>query len=85
MFVSVCGSFEAPSNLFLRLFEGAWEWEHLQVALDEKLKNSLAVAQLMERIQYLVGRDRVSLCKADIVRVLLHIFGSLLCSPACRA
>lgn len=40
-------------------FAGAWEWEHLQEALEEKLKNSLAVAQLMERIRSLIGRDRV--------------------------
>lgn len=38
---------------------GAWEWEHLQEALEEKLKSSLAVAQLMERIRSLVGRDKV--------------------------
>ncbi|TWW61726.1 Rho-related BTB domain-containing protein 3 [Takifugu flavidus] len=36
----------------------AWEWEHLQEALEEKLKNSLAVAQLMERIRSLIGKER---------------------------
>lgn len=41
-------------------FIGAWEWEHLQEALEEKLKNTLAVAQLMERIRSLIGKDRVS-------------------------
>lgn len=40
-------------------FAGAWEWEHLQEALEEKLKNSLAVAQLMERIRSLIGKERV--------------------------
>lgn len=40
-------------------FAGAWEWEHLQEALEEKLKSTLAVAQLMERIRSLIGRDRV--------------------------
>lgn len=40
-------------------FAGAWEWEHLQEALEEKLKNTLAVAQLMERIRSLMGRERV--------------------------
>lgn len=42
-------------------FVGAWEWEHLQEALEEKLKNSLAVAQLMERIRSIIGRERVKL------------------------
>lgn len=48
------------------LFSGAWEWEHLQEALEEKLKNSLAVAQLMERIRSLLSRDRVSSAKHRI-------------------
>ena len=39
---------------------GAWEWEHLQEAVAEKLKNSLAVAQLMDRIRSFLGRDKVS-------------------------
>ena len=38
---------------------GAWEWDHLQEALVEKLKNTLAVAQLMERIRSFVGMDKV--------------------------
>ncbi|XP_062313510.1 rho-related BTB domain-containing protein 3 isoform X1 [Osmerus eperlanus] len=37
---------------------GAWEWEHLQEAVAEKLKNSLAVAQLMDRIRSFLGRDK---------------------------
>lgn len=40
-------------------FAGAWEWDHLQEALEEKLKNSLAVAQLMDCIRSLIGRERV--------------------------
>uniref|UniRef100_A0AAR2LX74 BTB domain-containing protein n=1 Tax=Pygocentrus nattereri TaxID=42514 RepID=A0AAR2LX74_PYGNA len=32
------------------LYRGAWEWEYLEEAIAEKLKNPLAVAQLMERI-----------------------------------
>lgn len=49
-----------PQNEFVcGCFVGAWEWEHLQEALEEKLKNSLAVAQLMDRIRSLIGRDRV--------------------------
>ncbi|XP_028261296.1 rho-related BTB domain-containing protein 3 isoform X1 [Parambassis ranga] len=40
------------------IYRGAWEWEHFQEALEEKLKNSLAVAQLMERIRSLIGRER---------------------------
>lgn len=46
-------------GVFVDLFVGAWEWDHLQEALEEKLKNSIAVAQLMERIRSLIGRDRV--------------------------
>lgn len=45
--------------MFVDLSVGAWEWDHLQEALEEKLKNSIAVAQLMERIRSLIGRDRV--------------------------
>ncbi|XP_064823852.1 rho-related BTB domain-containing protein 3-like isoform X3 [Oncorhynchus masou masou] len=37
---------------------GAWEWEHLQEAMGEKLNNSLAVAQLMDRIRSFLGRDK---------------------------
>lgn len=51
---------------FMFFFSGAWEWEHLQEALEEKLKNSLAVAQLMERIRSLLSRDRVSSLKYHI-------------------
>lgn len=40
------------------IYRGAWEWEHLQEALEEKLKNPLAVAQLLERIKALLGRER---------------------------
>nr|XP_029539402.1 rho-related BTB domain-containing protein 3-like isoform X1 [Oncorhynchus nerka]XP_029539411.1 rho-related BTB domain-containing protein 3-like isoform X1 [Oncorhynchus nerka] len=40
----------------LRLW--AWEWEHLQEAMGEKLNNSLAVAQLMDRIRSFLGRDK---------------------------
>lgn len=50
-------------------FVGAWEWEHFQEALEEKLKNSLAVAQLMERIRSLIGRERV---RAVISRVFVR-------------
>ena len=39
---------------------GAWEWEHLQEAMGEKLNNSLAVAQLMDRIRSFLGRDKVT-------------------------
>lgn len=39
---------------------GAWEWEHLQEAVGEKLKNSLAVAQLMDRVRSFLGRDKVT-------------------------
>ncbi|XP_030229912.1 rho-related BTB domain-containing protein 3 isoform X2 [Gadus morhua] len=42
------------------LYRGAWEWDHLQEALVEKLKNTLAVAQLMERIRSFVGMDKAS-------------------------
>lgn len=45
--------------MFVDVSVGAWEWDHLQEALEEKLKNSIAVAQLMERIRSLIGRDRV--------------------------
>lgn len=38
---------------------GAWEWEFLEEALAEKLKNPLAVAQLMDRIRSFVGREKV--------------------------
>ncbi|XP_072315628.1 rho-related BTB domain-containing protein 3 [Eucyclogobius newberryi] len=40
------------------IYRGAWEWDHLQEALEEKLKNPLAVVQLLERIRSLLGRDR---------------------------
>ncbi|XP_064859298.1 rho-related BTB domain-containing protein 3 [Oncorhynchus nerka] len=40
------------------LYRGAWEWEHLQEAMGEKLNNSLAVAQLMDRIRSFLGRDK---------------------------
>lgn len=49
---------------------GAWEWEHLQEALEEKLKNSLAVAQLMDCIRSLIGRERVKSFMSLIVSVL---------------
>uniref|UniRef100_A0A8C8BUY2 BTB domain-containing protein n=1 Tax=Oncorhynchus tshawytscha TaxID=74940 RepID=A0A8C8BUY2_ONCTS len=42
------------------LYRGAWEWEHLQEAVGEKLKNSLAVAQLMDRVRSFMGRDKGS-------------------------
>lgn len=58
--VSVNCAIVAPQNLCVcGCFVGAWEWDHLQEALEEKLKNSLAVAQLMERIRSLIGRERV--------------------------
>lgn len=44
-------------------FAGAWEWEYLEEAIAEKLKNPLAVAQLMDRIRSFVGREKVSLSK----------------------
>lgn len=40
---------------------GAWEWEYLEEALTEKLKNPLAVAQLMDRIRSFVGREKVAI------------------------
>lgn len=52
-------------------FVGAWEWDHLQEALEEKLKNSLAVAQLMERIRSLIGRDRVKSLMFEITSLLV--------------
>uniref|UniRef100_A0A671QNI1 Rho-related BTB domain-containing protein 3-like n=1 Tax=Sinocyclocheilus anshuiensis TaxID=1608454 RepID=A0A671QNI1_9TELE len=53
------------------LYRGAWEWEYLEEAIAEKLKNPLAVAQLIDRI----------LCfKRSAVRLLA---GSVL--PAHRA
>lgn len=53
-------------------FVGAWEWEHLQEALEEKLKNSLAVAQLMERIRSLIGRDRVRSSLSTNTHILFY-------------
>lgn len=41
-------------------FAGAWEWEYLEEAIAEKLKNPLAVAQLMDRIRSFIGREKVS-------------------------
>lgn len=52
-------------------FAGAWEWEHLQEALEEKLKNSLAVAQLMDCIRSLIGRERVKSLTLIIASCLL--------------
>lgn len=52
-------------------FAGAWEWEHLQEALEEKLKNSLAVAQLMDCIRSLIGRERVKSFTLIIASCLL--------------
>ncbi|XP_067232814.1 rho-related BTB domain-containing protein 3 isoform X3 [Chanodichthys erythropterus] len=40
------------------LYRGAWEWEYLEEAIAEKLKNPLAVAQLMDRIRSFVGREK---------------------------
>ncbi|XP_060746310.1 rho-related BTB domain-containing protein 3 isoform X3 [Tachysurus vachellii] len=40
------------------LYRGAWEWEFLEEALAEKLKNPLAIAQLMDRIRSFVGREK---------------------------
>ncbi|KTF82223.1 hypothetical protein cypCar_00038711 [Cyprinus carpio] len=40
--------------------QGAWEWEYLEEAIAEKLKNPLAVAQLIDRIRSFVGREKVS-------------------------
>uniref|UniRef100_A0A8C1ASM3 Rho related BTB domain containing 3 n=1 Tax=Cyprinus carpio carpio TaxID=630221 RepID=A0A8C1ASM3_CYPCA len=42
------------------LYRGAWEWEYLEEAIAEKLKNPLAVAQLIDRIRSFVGREKVS-------------------------
>ncbi|ROL47410.1 Rho-related BTB domain-containing protein 3 [Anabarilius grahami] len=42
------------------LYRGAWEWEYLEEAIAEKLKNPLAVAQLMDRIRSFVGREKRS-------------------------
>lgn len=60
------------NGLVYGCFVGAWEWEHLQEALEEKLKNSLAVAQLMERIRSLIGRERVRpyIVKSSLLSVL---------------
>lgn len=52
-------------------FAGAWEWEHLQEALEEKLKNSLAVSQLMDCIRSLIGRERVKSFTLIIASCLL--------------
>ncbi|TRY95109.1 hypothetical protein DNTS_003837 [Danionella cerebrum] len=40
------------------LYRGAWEWEYLEEAFAEKLKNPMAVAQLMDRIRSFVGREK---------------------------
>ncbi|XP_056587282.1 rho-related BTB domain-containing protein 3 isoform X1 [Triplophysa dalaica] len=40
------------------LYRGAWEWEYLEEAFAEKLKNPLAVAQLMDRVRSFVGREK---------------------------
>ncbi|KAK7143254.1 hypothetical protein R3I93_014419 [Phoxinus phoxinus] len=40
------------------LYRGAWEWEYLEEAIAEKLKNPLAVAQLMDRIRSFVGKEK---------------------------
>ncbi|KTF86447.1 hypothetical protein cypCar_00011387 [Cyprinus carpio] len=40
------------------LYRGAWEWEYLEEAIAEKLKNPLAMAQLMDRIRSFVGREK---------------------------
>ncbi len=42
-------------------FAGAWELEYLEEAIAEKLKNPLAVAQLMDRIRSFIGREKVSI------------------------
>uniref|UniRef100_A0A8B9LP45 Si:dkey-6b12.5 n=1 Tax=Astyanax mexicanus TaxID=7994 RepID=A0A8B9LP45_ASTMX len=57
------------------LYRGAWEWEYLEEAIAEKLKNPLAVAQLMERI----------LCVSVYVKIywVYLVSGSVL--PAHRA
>uniref|UniRef100_A0A3B4AJV2 BTB domain-containing protein n=1 Tax=Periophthalmus magnuspinnatus TaxID=409849 RepID=A0A3B4AJV2_9GOBI len=67
----VCESYPRPppvsaerpqTSALFSCLSGAWEWEHLQEALEEKLKNPLAVAQLLERIRSLLGLDWVILC-----------------------
>lgn len=50
--------------LVMCIFAGAWEWEYLEEAIAEKLKNPLAVAQLMDRIRSFVGREKVFMSPA---------------------
>ncbi|XP_016426665.1 rho-related BTB domain-containing protein 3-like [Sinocyclocheilus rhinocerous] len=54
------------------LYRGAWEWEYLEEAIAEKLKNPLAVAQLMDRIRSFVGREKccVSVCSASVLQAM---------------
>ncbi len=54
----VHGSVRAGDVYF---FAGAWELEYLEEAIAEKLKNPLAVAQLMDRIRSFIGREKVSI------------------------
>lgn len=52
-------SVQANVCVFVCFHTGAWEWEFLEEALAEKLKNPLAVTQLMDRIRSFVGREKV--------------------------
>lgn len=53
---------------------GAWEWEFLEEALAEKLKNPLAVAQLMERIRSFIGREKVTGVEGALGRNYGYLF-----------
>lgn len=58
--VSVNDAIVGPKSLCVFVdVSGAWEWDHLQEALEEKLKNTLAAAQLIERIRSLIGKEKV--------------------------
>ncbi|CAG5983353.1 unnamed protein product [Menidia menidia] len=62
------------------IYRGAWEWEHLQEALEEKLKNSIAVAQLMERIRSLIGRERETKQHFKVTASVLQAMAVLVCA-----
>ncbi|XP_036385692.1 rho-related BTB domain-containing protein 3 [Megalops cyprinoides] len=67
------------------LYRGASEWKQLQDAAGEKLKNSLAVAELMDRVRSFLAREKGSrdTLTPRSSQQSPHYLGNLFNSPLC--
>ncbi|KAJ8338743.1 hypothetical protein SKAU_G00355290 [Synaphobranchus kaupii] len=67
------------------LYRGASEWKQLQDAAGEKLKSSMAVAELLERVRSFLAREKGSreTLSAHPSQQSSHYLGNLFNSPLC--